>query len=78
MLECNRAQIVTFLGRAEGGPAASGANPFTDLESGAFYEQAVLWAAQNGIASGLTATVFGPNAICNRAQIVTFLYRAYA
>ena len=78
LLDCNRAQIVTFLWRAEGKPAASGENPFTDLESGAFYEQAVLWAAQNGIAAGLTETAFGPDAVCNRAQIVTFLFRAYA
>ncbi|MBE6950463.1 MAG: hypothetical protein E7451_03910 [Ruminococcaceae bacterium] len=75
---CNRAQIVTFLWRAEGSPAATGENPFTDVEEGSFYEDAVLWAAQKGIATGLTATTFGPNAVCNRAQIVTFLYRTYA
>ena len=78
MLECNRAQIVTFLWRAEGSPTVSGEHPFTDVEAGSFYEQAVIWASQNGIASGMTATTFGPNTICNRAQIVTFLYRAYA
>ena len=78
MLECNRAQIVTFLHRAMGKPAAEGEHPFTDLEAGAFYEQAVIWAYANGIASGLTDTAFGPNANCNRAQIVTFLFRAYA
>ena len=78
MLECNRAQIVTFLYRAEGSPAASGENPFADIQAGSFYEQAVLWAAQNGIANGMTETAFGPDAVCNRAQIVTFLYRACA
>ena len=78
MLECNRAQIVTFLWRAMGAPTAEGSNPFEDVTSGSFYEQAVIWAAQNGIANGLTETTFGPDAVCNRAQIVTFLYRAYA
>ena len=78
MLECNRAQIVTFLWRAMGAPTAEGSNPFDDVIAGSFYEQAVIWAAQNGIANGLTETTFGPDAVCNRAQIVTFLYRAYA
>ena len=78
MKTCNRAQIVTFLWRAEGSPATSGAQIFTDVQSGAFYETAVLWASQQGITSGLTATTFGPDAVCNRAQIVTFLYRTYA
>ena len=78
MLECNRAQIVTFLWRAEGMPAAEGNTPFTDVEVGSFYEKAVLWAAQNGIANGMTETTFGPDVVCNRGQIVTFLYRAYA
>ena len=78
LVECNRAQVVTFLWRAEGSPVVEGACVFTDVEDGSFYDKAVLWASQNGIASGLTATTFGPNAVCNRAQIVTFLYRAYA
>ncbi|MBQ7230260.1 MAG: S8 family serine peptidase [Oscillospiraceae bacterium] len=78
MLECNRAQIVTFLWRAEGMPAAEGESVFTDVQPGAFYAEAVQWAAENGIANGMTETTFGPNAVCNRAQIVTFLYRTYA
>ena len=78
LLQCNRAQIVTFLWRAEGSPAASGAHSFTDVELGSFYAEAVLWAAQNGIANGMTETTFGPGAVCNRAQVVTFLFRAYA
>ena len=77
MTVCNRAQIVTFLYRAKGSPASTGEHPFTDVQAGAFYEQAVAWASQNNIVSGLTATTFGPDAVCNRAQIVTFLYRAY-
>ena len=51
-------------------------NPFVDVKESAFYYKSVLWAVENGITSGLSATQFGPNTICNRAQIVTFLYRA--
>ena len=47
------------------------------MKAGAFYEIPVLWAVENGIAAGLSATAFGPDAICNRAQIVPFLYRAF-
>ena len=76
---CNRAQVVTFLWRALGQPGFEAAEqPFTDVPAGSFYEQPVLWAVENGITAGMTATSFGPNANCNRAQIVTFLYRAYA
>ena len=78
MKNCSRAEIVTFLWRAEGKPAASEELPFTDVQAGAFYAEAVRWAAEKGIANGLTATTFGPVAVCNRAQIVTFLYRALA
>ena len=75
---CNRAQVVTFLYRTMGNPEISNtANPFTDVAAGSFYERAVLWAVENGITNGLSATSFGPNSICNRAQIVTFLYRAF-
>ena len=75
---CNRAQVVTFLYRTKGSPELEAVkNPFTDVEAGSFYESAVLWAVENGITSGLSPTSFGPNAICNRAQIVTFLYRAF-
>ena len=76
---CNRAQVVTFLWRAFGQPQAEAAeHPFTDVPAGSWFEQPVLWAVENGITSGMTATAFGPGASCNRAQIVTFLYRAYA
>ena len=78
LVECNRAQVVTFLWRANGSPLASVENPFTDVPDGTFYKQAVLWAIDNGIANGMTDTTFGPLAVCNRAQIVTFLYRTYA
>ena len=52
------------------------ANPFTDVPSGAYYYDAVLWAAENGVTDGVTATLFAPDAPCTRAQIVTFLWRA--
>ena len=74
---CNRAQVVTFLWRAAGSPAPQNEkNPFTDVASGSWYTDAVLWAVENGITNGLTATTFGPTAVCNRAQVVTFLHRA--
>ena len=73
--DCTRAQIVTFLWRAQGTPAATAADPFTDLKPGAYYIDAVLWAVEKGITTGTTATTFSPNADCTRAQIVTFLYR---
>ena len=75
---CNRAQVVTFLYRTMDSPDVGAAtNPFTDVAAGSFYEKPVLWAVENGVTAGLSATSFGPNSICNRAQIVTFLYRAF-
>ncbi len=73
--ECTRAQIVTFLWRSQKSPAIFTANPFTDVDFKAYYIDAVLWAVKNGITSGTSATTFGPDADCTRAQIVTFLYR---
>ena len=74
---CNRAQVVTFLWRAAGSPEPqSTENPFNDVAQGSFYENAVLWAVEKGITNGLTADTFGPNTVCNRAQVVTFLHRA--
>ena len=75
---CTRAQAVTFLWRAAGSPAPEiSAMPFTDVPVGSYYYDAVLWAVENGIAKGTSETTFGPNASCTRAQIVTFLYRAF-
>lgn len=48
-----------------------------DVIPDSFYERAGLWTVENGVTAGLSATSFGPNSICNRAQIVTFLYRAF-
>lgn len=75
---CTRAQAVTFLWRAAGSPAPEiSAMPFTDVPVGSYYYDAVLWAVENGIAKGTSETTFGPDASCTRAQIVTFLYRAF-
>ena len=75
---CNRAQVVTFLYRAFGSPAVeSESNPFTDVPTVGWFTAPVLWAVQNGITNGLSADSFGPNSPCNRAQVVTFLHRAY-
>ena len=72
---CTRAQIVTFLWRSQKSPASDSVNPFTDVAADAYYANAVLWAVENGITGGTTATTFSPNNDCTRAQIVTFLYR---
>jgi cell wall assembly regulator SMI1 len=74
---CTRGQVVTFLYRASGEPEISTTEtPFTDLSSGAYYYNAVLWAVENGVTNGKTDTTFAPGDTCTRAQIVTFLYRA--
>ena len=73
---CTRAQMVTFLWRAAGSPKASGSNPFRDVSADAYYYDAVLWAVENGITSGISADAFAPDAMVTRAQTVTFLYRA--
>jgi hypothetical protein len=74
---CNRAQVVTFLWRAMGRPTAEAESPFTDVKTGDFYYEAVLWALENGITNGISATEFGAGNPCNRAQVVTFLYRTF-
>ena len=73
---CTRGQIVTFLYRALKG-TASGSASFTDVKSDAFYADAINWAVANNVTNGTSATTFSPNADCTRAEIVTFLYRAY-
>ena len=70
--------MVTFLYSAFGKPAVSGIdNPFSDVPADAWYAAPVLWAVKNGITSGIGGGLFGTNAVCTRAQIVTFLYKAY-
>lgn len=73
---CTRAQGVTFLYRALGKLAAAQAG-FTDVSADSYYADAVNWAAENGVTKGISETLFGPDGSCTRAQIVTFLYRAY-
>lgn len=75
---CTRAQIVTFLWRSEKTPAVDAETTFTDVESGAYYADAVQWAVKNGVTNGTSASTFSPDASCTRAQIVTFLWRTLA
>lgn len=73
---CTRAQAVTFLTRAVNGKATgSEASKFTDVKNGKYYFDAVSWAVENNITYGTSATTFGSDEQCTRAQIVTFLYR---
>lgn len=74
---CTRAQAVTFLYRASGAPAVSGNAAFSDVATNAYYAAAVKWAEKNGITGGIGGGLFGSDNNCTRAQIVTFLYRAY-
>ena len=73
---CTRAQIVTFLWRANGSPAVSGNSAFTDVASDAYYAAAVTWAEKNDVTGGIGGGLFGSNNNCTRAQIVTFIYRS--
>jgi len=74
---CTRGQMVTFLWRAAGCPEPTGtASAFSDVAAGSYYEKAVAWAVENGITTGVGDGKFDPNGIVNRAQTVTFLYRA--
>ena len=71
-----RAEAVTFLWRAAGEPEpTSTENPFTDVTENDFFYDAILWAVEKNITVGVTTTTFGPTLACNRAQIVTFLWR---
>ena len=74
---CTRGQSVTFLYRALKGTAPTTVNGFTDVAADAFYADAVAWAVESGVTNGTSASTFSPNNGCTRAQIVTFLYRAY-
>lgn len=83
---CTRLDAVYFLWRAAGSPEMEGQMPFTDVSFGdgddsgqplyRYADQAVLWAVENGVTTGKTATTFAPSEICTRGHIVTFLYRA--
>ena len=72
---CTRGQVMTFLWRSAGCPEpASDNNPFTDVKEGDYFHKAVLWAVEKKITSGTSATTFGPNDHCTRAQVMTFLW----
>ena len=71
---CTRSMVVTYLWKLAGKPAAGG-NDFTDVPASADYAQAVTWAVNRGITNGTSDTTFSPGMVCNRGQIVTFLYR---
>lgn len=73
--QVTRAQAVAILYQYAGAPAAAYANRFADVFAEDYYAKAVSWAAENGVTSGTSATTFSPNAVCTRAQIVTFLYQ---
>ena len=71
---CTRAQSMTFLFRASKA-SADGAPAFSDVAADAYYAEAVKWATDNGITTGVGGGKFNPNGTCTRAQIATFLYR---
>lgn len=72
---CTRAQIVTFLWRAVGSPEPKAMSSFTDIPADSYYAKAVAWAVENDITTGTGDGKFSPDAICTRAQAVTFLFR---
>ena len=78
-MTCTRAQVATFLWRAQDNPdPKSTSNPFTDVDVNDWYGKAVLWAVENGVTKGMGEGVFAPDGTCTRGQIVTFLYRSIA
>ena len=79
LVNCNRAQVATFLWRAAcSAEPGTNENPFTDVKGSDFFYKAVLWAVEQGITNGISANQFGPGTLCNRAQVVSFLYRSFA
>ena len=76
-MACTRSQVVTFLWRADGEQEpANTKNPFKDVKQSDFFYKAVLWAVEQGITKGTSATTFSPGKTCTRGEVVTFLYRA--
>ena len=73
-----RAMLVTILWRSEGKPTAADPTPFTDVPAGAYYAEAVRWAAANGIVKGVSSTEFGPSRNITRQELVTILWRLAA
>ena len=76
--DCMRVTVVTFLYRAMKEPEVSmTTSPFSDVPADSWFAPPVLWAVENDITNGTSDTTFSPDATCNRAEVVTFLYRAY-
>lgn len=76
-MSCTRAQAVTFLWRMAGEPKAVNAvNPFADVSSADYFYDAVLWAVEQGITSGMTESTFAPDVTVTRSQMVTLMWRA--
>lgn len=73
---CTRGQIVTFLWRFSGSHEPAGQASFADVQPEQYYAEAVAWAVENSITSGVGDNRFGPGNVCTRGQIVTFLWRA--
>lgn len=75
-MTCTRGQVVTFIWRMHGSPKPNSKNnSFTDIKSSDYFYQASLWAQEQGITAGTSATTFSPSLTCTRGQIVTFIYR---
>ena len=73
---CTRAHVVTFLHRAAGTPGYIDSRyPFVDVVDGSYYVDAMIWAVENSITSGVADALFAPDNPCTRGQTVTFLYR---
>ena len=75
---CTRSSAVLYTWRAAGFPAAEKSSSFTDVAATTIYAPAVDWAVEQGVTSGTSKTTFSPDTTCTRAQIVTFLYRAFS
>ncbi len=73
---CTRAQMATFLWRANGSPEVTGTTPFSDVSAGTYYYNAVLWAYERKITNGTGGRKFSPDATCTRAQMVQMLKNA--
>lgn len=74
-----RAEFVTFLWRYAGEPAPKNlSTSFNDVDANQFYYKAVLWAAENSVATGVDTTHFAPGAFCKRSEVVMFLFRAFS
>ena len=74
---CTRAQVVTFLYAAAGKPEITASSTFDDVADSDWFAKPVIWAKENDVTGGISATEFGPNNTCTRAQVVTFLYKVY-